>query len=177
MRHVSIFALVLSVLAVSVLGLAQDTPIPEGNRADLREAPPRPGPGDVEERARVLLAAIVADDPARAMEFLLPREAFRAIKGIADPDGLYDRIVRLYERDIHALHAQVPADAELVRFEFSRRRGWVGLREESNRLPYWAQRHNTIVYRTGGGEERSFEVRTMIAWDGRWYITHLSEFR
>lgn len=182
MRHVSIFALVLSVLAASVLGLAQDTPtpegnrVPEGNRADLREAPPRPGPGDVEERARVLLAAIVADDPARAMDFFLPREAFRAIKGIADPDGLYDRIVRLYERDIHALHAQVPADAELVRFEFSRRRGWVGLREESNRLPYWAQRHNTIVYRTGG-EERSFEVRTMIAWDGRWYITHLSEFR
>jgi hypothetical protein len=46
--------------------------------------------------------------------------------------------------------------------------------EESDRLPYWAQRHNHIVYRSGGQEAR-FEVRTMIAWDERWYITHLSE--
>jgi hypothetical protein len=130
----------------------------------------------VDERARRLLAAIVADDPAQAMDFFMSREVFRAIKGISDPDSLYDRIVGMYENDIHTLHAQVPADAEFVRFEFSRRRGWVGLREESNRLPYWAQRHNAIVYRSGG-EEHQFEVRTMIAWDERWFITHLSEFR
>lgn len=164
-------------LALASPVLAQDAPaIPEHNRADLAEAPPRPGPGDVEERARRCFQAILRDDPAAATDFFLSREAFRAIKGIADPDGLYDRIVRMYERDIHALHAEVPAGAEFVRFEFSRRRGWVRVREESNRLPYWAQRHNWIVYRVGT-EERRFEVRTMIAWDDRWYVTHLREFR
>jgi len=56
------------------------------------------------------------------------------------------------------------------------RRAWVRVREESNRLPYWAQRHNSIVYRVGT-EERRIEVRTMIAWDDQWFITHLSEFR
>ena len=118
----------------------------------------------------------VADDPALTTDFFMSREVFRAIKGISDPDGLYDRIVRMFQNDIHTLHGQVPADAQFVRFEFSTRRGWVGLREESNRLPYWAQRHNHIVYQSGGAEGR-IEVRTMIAWDERWYITHLSEFR
>jgi hypothetical protein len=153
--------------------------IPEHNRANLREPPPLPGPGDLEERARVLFQAIVADDPSPARDFFLSREAFRAVKGIADPDTLWDRIFRAYEEDIHELHAQLGADAaeaEFVRFELSRRRGWVVVREESNRLPYWAQRHSWLVYRVRG-EERRFEVRTMIAWDDRWYITHLNEFR
>jgi len=169
------------ILGLAVPAVAQDTAIPahtvpEGNRADILEAPPRPGPGDVEARARRLFDAILRDDPAAATDFFLSREAFRAIKGIADPDGLWDRIFRMYQDDIHELHAEIPAGAEFVRFEFSRRRAWVRLREESNRLPYWAQRHNSIVYRVGT-EERRIEVRTMIAWDDQWFITHLSEFR
>lgn len=176
--------LALALMVSPALALAQDVPIPEQNRADLTEPPPRPGPGDVEDRARRLLQAIAQDQPALAHDFFLSREAFRAIKGIAEPDRLYDRIFRMYEDDIHELHAQLfsgaagadAARAEFVRFEFSRRRGWVRLREESNRLPYWAQRHNWLVYRVGD-EERRIEVRTMIAWGDRWYITHLSEFR
>ncbi|MBX3246817.1 MAG: hypothetical protein KF901_06530 [Myxococcales bacterium] len=176
MRQFLLSAFVLVLAAPSVRG---QTEIPAGNRAELQEAPPRPGHGDLDERGRVLFEAIKADDPARAMSLFLPREAFRAIKGIADPDGLYDRIIRLYERDIHELHVALGEDAaraEFVRIELSRRRAWVRLREESNRLPYWAQRRNSLVYRVGD-EERRFEVRTMIAWDERWYITHLSEFR
>jgi hypothetical protein len=169
---------VLALVLVHGIAAAQ-IPIPEANRADLAEAPPRPGPGDVEERARRCFDAIVRDDPSLATDFFLPREVFRAVKGIADPDTLYDRLVRAYEEDVHELHAALGeggASAEFVRFEFSRRRGWVRVREESNRLPYWAQRHNAIVYRASG-EERRFEVRTMIAWGDRWYVTHLSEFR
>lgn len=167
----------LTCALVPLLAVAQDTAIPAHNRAELTTAPPRPGAGDVDDKARALFDAIVADDPSAAMGFFLSREAFRAIKGIADPDALYDRIVGMYENDIHALHAQLAgAEATYVGFEFSRRRGWVPLRQESNRLPYWAQRHNHIVYRVGG-EEHRFEVRTMIAWDDAWFITHLSEFR
>ena len=175
------WSLVLVALLVASFASAQriEIPIPEGNRPDIEEAPRRPGPGNIDEKARTLFEAIKADDPEAAKGFFLPRDVFRAVKGIAEPDRLYDRIIRLYERDIHAIHEQLGDDrerAEYVRFEFSRRRGWVGLREESNRLPYWAQRHNHIVYRVGD-EERRFEVRTMIAWDDEWFITHLSEFR
>lgn len=157
-------------------GHAAAQSIPEHNRAELTEAPPRPGLGDVEVRARRLFDAIIHDDPARAAEFFLSREAFRSIKGVADPDELWARIFRMYEDDIHELHREVPSGAEFVRFEFSRRRAWVRVREESNRLPYWAQRHNWLVYRVGT-EERRIEVRTMIAWDDQWFITHLREFR
>ncbi len=173
--------ILLFVLALTALASAQaiEIPVPEGNRAELTEAPRRPGPGDVEAKARTLFAAIKADDVQATMPFFLSREVFRAVKGIADPDGLYDRIIGMYERDIHELHEELGADrerAEFVRFEFSRRRGWVEVRQESNRLPYWAQRHNHIVYRVGD-EERRFEVRTMISWGDEWFITHLSEFR
>jgi hypothetical protein len=174
MLRVIIPVLLLPLLCV-LPAIAQDIPVPAGNRRNLTEAPPRPGMGDTEDRARVLFAAILADDPARAMDLFMPREIFAAIKGISDPDGLHARIVRMYENDIHTLHGTVPADAEFVRFEFSGRRSWVVLREETNRLPYWAQRHNHIVYRSGG-QEHTILVRTMIAWDERWYITHLSDF-
>ncbi len=156
-----------------------EIPIPEGNNPRLTEPPRRPGPGEVDAHCRELFEAIKADDPARGMPMFIPQDIFRAVKGISDPDGLHARIVRLFERDVHELHEALgehAADAEYVRFEFSRRRGWVGLREESNRLPYWAQRHNWLYYRVGE-EERRFEVRTMIAWGDRWYITHLNEFR
>ena len=166
------------VLMVSSLALAQPIaiPVPESNRPGLEQAPPRPGLGNLDERARTLFAAIQADDVEAGKVLFMSREVFRAIKGVADPDRFYDRMLRLWERDVHALHAQIPAEAEYVRFELSRRRGWVEVRQESNRLPYWAQRHNHVVYRVGD-EERRFEVRTMIAWGDEWFITHLSEFR
>lgn len=152
--------------------------IPAHNRADLRQAPPRPPVGKANERAARLFDAIVHDDPSRALDFFFPRDAFLLVKGITDPGALYDRIQRAYVKDIHILHAEL-ADldkARFVRLELSRRRSWVVPREESNRLPYWAQRHNAIVYQVGK-EERRIEVRTMIAWDDEWYITHLREFR
>lgn len=181
MTHRQPLVLLVLLLALAAEALAQpiEIPIPEHNRAELAEAPPRPPVGDADARARRCFDAIVRDEPALATDFFLPKEAFRAIKGIADPDALWDRIFRAYEGDVHELHAVLGADAsraEFVRLEPSRRRAWVRVREESNRLPYWAQRHSWIVYRVGD-EERRFEVRTMIAWDDRWYVTHLSEFR
>ncbi len=139
--------------------------------------PPRPPLGDAAERARALFAALVSGEPASALDFFLPRGAFRKIKAAADPDAIYDGLLRAYQRDIRALHAATPElqHASFVRLQLSRRRSWVLPGEEANRLPYWAQRHNTLVYRVGGSEH-SLEVRVMIAWQGHWYITHLSEF-
>jgi hypothetical protein len=163
---------------------AQDTAIPEQNRASLTAPPPRPGLGDLPTRMEnLLLRACVPDDPAPARELFLPRDAFRLIKAITEPDALYDRLVRAYDEDIHELHERLReetggelASVSFVRFRFTGRRGWVRLREEANRLPYWAQRHSWIDYRAGG-RDRSIEVRTMIAWGDRWFITHLNEFR
>lgn len=168
-------AVVGSPLAIPALARAQD--IPEHNRASLEAAPPRPPAGDLSTRIPILFDAIVHDDPARADELFLSREAFRLVKGVPNPDPLWERLHRAYVEDIHELHAATPdlASATFERFRFTGRRGWVVVGEEANRLPYWAQRHSFIDYRVGA-ETRHIEVRTMISWDDRWFITHLSEF-
>jgi hypothetical protein len=153
---------------------AQDEPvaIPEENSANRSTPPPRPPPGDAEERAAHLFDAILADDPERARDLFFPRDPFRVLKAIADPDRYWQVLWSHYERDIHALHGEIPAGATFVRLEMTRRGGWVGVREEANALPYWASRHDWIHYRVGEREQR-FELRTLITWGTRWYITHI----
>ena len=159
--------------------------IPPQNRPSLTSAPPRPGLGALpEQMERLLMQAIVRNEPAIAHDLYLPREAFRLIKGISDPDALWDRIFADYDEDIHELHARLETECRgedlssvsFTGFRFTGRRAWVQLREETNRLPYWAQRHSWLDYRAGG-RPGQIEVRTMIAWGDRWYITHLNEFR
>jgi hypothetical protein len=154
-------------------------PIPEENalgRAD--DPPPRP-PADerTQARARRLFEAVVRDDPRLAQDLFFPREAFRHVKGIADPDGYWQRLFARYQADVRALHAALPGleRAEFERLEVVRRGGWVRPGEEANRLPYWVARHNLLHYRIDGAP-RSFEVRVLITWGDRWYVTHLSEF-
>jgi hypothetical protein len=156
---------------------AGDVPVAAHKTATV-PPPPLPPLGDFTVRARVLFDAIVKDDAASALTLFLPREAFRKIKSVAAPDPLYDRLVRAYERDIHALHEGLTdlQHAEFVRVDLSRRRSYVVPGEEANRLPYWAQRHSWLVVRVGQREQR-IELRVMIAWEDHWYLTHLSEFR
>lgn len=173
-----VLLLLLTVGLPTALGQRFPAP-PAGNDPSLTEPPRRPNAEETQGRARTLFEAIKANDPEAGLVMFMPREVFRQIKGVSDPDRFYDRMLRLFHRDVAALHEELGEDAasaQFLRLELSRRRGWVGVREESNRLPYWAQRHNWLYYEVNG-EERRFEVRTMNAWDGLWYITHLSEFR
>jgi hypothetical protein len=156
-----------------------ETPIPEENalaRAD--DPPPRPGTEAAQEPAARLFRAIVEDDPRLAQDFFMPREAFSQMKGIADADGYWRRLFLRYAEDVHALHGQLGdlEGATFERLEIVRRGGWVRPREEGNRLPYWAARHNRLHYRVGE-EARSVEVRVLITWGSRWYLAHLREFR
>lgn len=170
-------SLLALVLGGSSLVAAADPPIPEHNRATLREAPPRPPVGDAAEKARRLFEAIRRDDPDSVLDFFLPRDAFRLIKAIANPDRRHEVLVRAYVEDIHELHASLRGldRAQYSRFNLVRRGGWVPVGEEGNRLPYWVSRHSTMEY-TVDGRTVSFEVRVLITWDDHWYVTHLNEF-
>ncbi len=169
--------------ALAQAGGSSEGEIPASNRASLTTPPPRPGLSDTPERMRSLLfEACLRDEPERARELFLPRAAFRLIKATSEPDRLYDRLYRAYERDIHGLNARLREEsggeltaAAFAGFRFTGRRGFVRVGEEANRLPYWAQRHSFLAY-TIGGRPRELEVRTMIAWGERWFITHLGEF-
>lgn len=148
--------------------------VPPENDARLTQPIPRPPPGDLEARAARLFDAIVHDTPDRALDLFFPRGPFLVLKGIDDPGHYHGVLVRHYVRDIHALHAELP-QLERARFaglELSRRATWQTVRSEANALPYWAVRHSLLRY-TVDGEERSFEVKALIHWGQRWYITHL----
>jgi len=177
--HTRSGTLLLSILAAAALTHAQArVPIPPENQASLTEAPPRPPVGDAEAGARALLDAIVHDEPARAMSFFFPRDAFLQVKAMQNPGRYYDRLRERFETDIHALHRATPNldQAEFERLELVRRGGWVHAGEEGNRLPYWASRHSWLHYRVGRSK-RKIELRVLITWGQRWYVIHLSEFK
>lgn len=158
--------------AIAQRAEAPDVEIPDENDWRRDTPPPRPPVGDAAERAERLFEAILRDDPEHARDFFFPREPFLVLKGIADPERYWNVLLRHYERDIHALHEEIPAQASFDRFVMTRRGGWVERRQEANALPYWASRHDWIYYRDGE-RERRFEVRTLINWGPRWYVTHL----
>lgn len=167
----------IALLALAAAARSQDRPaveIPPENDPRRAEPPPRPPAGEAAADAERLFSAIQRDDPELARGFFFPREPFSVLKGIADPDRYWTVLWGHYERDIHELHATLPSIAEgtFDRFQMSRRGGWVARREEANALPYWACRHSFVHYRAGDREHR-FEIRTLINWGPRWYVTHL----
>jgi hypothetical protein len=179
---VVLFAAWLGLAGLIILRAHAEASVPAHNAASLTEAAPKPAAGEMDEKARRLFAAIVADDPAQVASLFLPREAFLLVKDMKDPGRYYDRLFKHYEADIHALHHELFAvggprkqNVEFVRFELSKRDAWMRIGEEGNRLPYWAARHSFIHYKLDGKAKR-LEVRVLISWDDRWYITHLSEF-
>lgn len=141
----------------------------------VRAEEPRPSQDDAQEGARRLLGAIAQDDPSLAEAFFFPRDAFRKVKAIASPDRYWDKLHARFVRDIHALHASLPANAELVRLALGTRGGWVAPGEEGNKLGYWAARHAWLHYRVGAVEHK-LEVRVLISWQQHWYVIHLNEF-
>ena len=178
MRPTLLPALASALLLLSVgPARAEGTSVPDSNRADLKEAPPRPAVDSAQADAKLLFEAIVHDDPARALAFFFPRDAFVLVKAMQKPERYYDKLRARFEQDIHALHARTPDldKATFERLEITKRGGWVKPGEEGNRLPYWAARHAWLHYRVGQ-EKRELEVRVLITWDDRWYVIHLNEF-
>lgn len=158
----------------ALLGAASRANVPPENNASLREAPPMPPAGNLDEKMRTLFTAVREGRPELATNGFFPREPFLRVKAIANPERYWNVLMRAYERDIRELHESIPnvAQAEFVRFEFSRRRTWQTVRSEANALPYWCVRHSRIVYRSAG-REQSFEVRALIHWGREWFVTHL----
>lgn len=174
----------LAAAALAVLpALADPWPsvaIPSQNARDATSPTPRPPAGDAEARARHLFEALRTGAPDRveaAMDFFLPREPFLAIKDMSGAAGYFNTLTRAYRRDIDAYRRELPslATATFARFELSRACAWMSPGREANRLPYWSC-YRSRLFVNAGGRERALEVRVMINWGDRWYVTHLRPF-
>lgn len=146
-RTIALAGCLLALGAVAVLA-AQASPTAQAQAGAAEAEPPLPAPGDIDGRARALFAAIVAGNPTAAVDLFLPRAAFARIKAAGNPDAIYDHLLRAYQADIRALHVATPdlGQAQYVRVEFSRRRGFVVPGQEANRIAYRAQCHNTLIW-------------------------------
>jgi hypothetical protein len=129
-------------------------------------------------RRQALWEAIVNDDPDRAMTFFFPLGAYQQVKDVTDPAADWKhRLVAAYRRDIHVLHGRLGPDggaAKLLGIDVPESRArWVEPGEEWNKIGYYRVFGTKLRYSVGG-DERAFDVKSLISWRGEWFVVHLS---
>jgi hypothetical protein len=142
----------------------------------------KPGPPGEELTARAarLFEAVRDDDPAKGAEFFFPREPFVPLKDVANAGRYWDTLFATYKNDIRELrrrHRRELEGASFVGLDLGSTPTWVKPGEEYNKIGYYRTFHAKLRFRTAAGAERSFDVHTLISWQGAWYITHLSPFK
>jgi hypothetical protein len=139
---------------------------------------PQLASSDLSERAQHLFEAIAQNEPALGDDFFFPRDPFIALKDVRDPARYHTELLAVYHRDIRELHASRKGwtGATFASFELGTPPTWVAPGKEYNKIGYYRTFRGKLRYRIG---ERSTEidVSTIISWDGRWYVTHLSPIR
>ena len=139
--------------------------------------PPTEGP-ELQDRAKSLLEAVIHDEPQLGDSFWFPKEPFIPLKDVKGPDKYWEQLHRTFGNDVHALHKKRKSWTGVVfeRFEKGSKPKWVKPGEEANKIGYHRSFRGKLHY-TVDGQSESFEVRTVITWQGRWYVTHLSKFK
>ncbi len=137
----------------------------------------RPSGSDPVFLARVqrLWQAVVSGDTSIALPAFFPEGAYLQVKAIADPDADWrQRLVRLYDGDIAALHARLAGrPAALVSVTVPDAAAtWVLPGAEYNKGSYWRV-YGTVVHYTVGGQAATFPIQSLISWRGLWYVVHL----
>jgi hypothetical protein len=125
-----------------------------------------------------LFDAVASGRPELALDFFFPREPFIPLKDVADPARYHDGLVREYEHDIRSLHGRRRSwdGATFEKFELGTKPTWVAPGREWNKIGYFRTFDARLSY-TVAGKRRMLPVRTIISWQGRWYVTHLAPRR
>lgn len=133
---------------------------------------------ELQARARGLFDAVVQNNAALGEDMWFPREPFLILKDIKDPGKYWDQLHRAFVKDVEKLHKKRKSweGAELVKFEPGSPPKWVKPGDEGNKIGYYRTVKGNLVY-TAEGKTHKLEVRVMISWQNRWYITHLGKFK
>jgi hypothetical protein len=143
-------------------------------RPETPEVPPKTSDA-LTEHARLLFDAIVQGTPEIADPFFFPREPFLPLKDVDDPGRYHAELVRVYHRDILRLHAKRKSweKARFVGFTLGSPPRWIEPGREWNKKGYYRTFDAKLAYEVSG-TARTLIVRTIISWEGQWYVTHLS---
>jgi hypothetical protein len=133
---------------------------------------------ELTERARGLFEAIVKDDPTLAEPFWFPEEPFTPLKDVKNPNKYWKQLHRAYANDVHKLHRKRKSwdGATFESFTVGSTPKWVKPGDEVNKIGYYRSFRGKLRYRVGD-QTSSLEVHTIITWQGRWYVTHLSKLK
>ena len=133
---------------------------------------------DLTARARGLFEAIAKNDPSLGESFWFPKEPFIPLKDVKDSGKYWDQLHATYVSDIRKLHRKRKSwdGAKFVSFQVGSTPKWVPPGDEGNKIGYYRTFRGKLRYEIDG-ESSSFEVRVMISWQGRWFITHLLPFK
>ena len=154
---------------------------PAPKEADYDPANKAKPPLDSEElqaRGRALFDAVVQNNPALGEDLWFPREPFLILKDIKDPGKYWDQLHRAYAKDVEKLHKKRKSweGTEFVKLELGSPPKWVKPGDEGNKIGYFRTVKGNLVYKAEG-KPHKLEVRVMISWQKRWYITHLGKFK
>jgi hypothetical protein len=133
---------------------------------------------ELQARARGLFDAIVQNNPSLGEDFWFPKEPFLILKDIKDPGKYWDQLHRAYAKDIEKLHKKRASweGAQFEKFEPGAPPKWVKPGDEGNKIGYFRTVKGNLVYKMEG-KSHKIEVRVIISWQNRWYITHLGKFK
>lgn len=135
-----------------------------------------PDVSSAEQGAARLLDAIQTKDSSKAADFFFPKEAFDLVKDLPKPERYHRKLVKWYEEDIVKEHPRFRAgDWRFESVELGRCR-WKAVGAEQNKAAYWSCSRN-FVTAVSGTKKRRFEIRVLINWGDRWYVTHLGPIR
>ncbi|MEZ4293839.1 MAG: hypothetical protein R3B70_02600 [Polyangiaceae bacterium] len=133
---------------------------------------------ELQARARGLFDAVVQNNAALGEPLWFPREPFLILKDIKDPGKYWDQLHRAFVKDVEKLHKKRKSweGTEFVKFEPGSPPKWVKPGDEGNKIGYYRTVKGNLVY-SFEGKNHKLEVRVMISWQNRWYITHLGKFK
>ncbi|HEX4517031.1 MAG TPA: hypothetical protein VH054_25970 [Polyangiaceae bacterium] len=157
---------------------ASAAPVDPGTLPQTKDKPEADSDA-VRARGEALFEAILNDDPDRAMPAFFPKAAYEQVKAITNPASDWKwRLVANFKRDIHAIHFKLGRKSTALRFvslDVGSGERWVEPGEEGNKLGYWRVYGSRIRY-VVDGQQKSFDVSSLISWRGEWYVVHLTGF-
>ena len=126
-------------------------------------------------RAKHLLEAIQKDDGELAGDIVFPRDAYLAVKDVADPGKDWDKKVRdAFLRQVHVLHHRTKGieRAVFTSFELGQPAGEAMPKKKDLRRMLWRSKRSRLGF-TVDGKPNHFDIVEMTGWRGAWYVTKL----